>query len=122
MFNPSPPNAFIGSPVRRYLGSNARNTARTATQTFTDSPDFFTFYDAEGSPGTGWDYYGVDGRLDLDSGSIFTFDFRQVRNLEEDAYYAWEVINASGGIAIDGIEQDGDFIPAEFLGIGAFSG
>ncbi|MEM1060271.1 MAG: PEP-CTERM sorting domain-containing protein, partial [Verrucomicrobiota bacterium] len=47
---------------------------------------------------------------------------RQVRNLEEDAYYAWEVINASGGIAIDGIEQDGDFIPAEFLGIGAFSG
>lgn len=92
----------------------------TATVSFISSKLTFSFLNAEGSPGNGWSFLNVANELDLADDVTFHFDFAGVQNLDESKYYDWQVINADGGIAINGEQVDGDFVPAEFTGIDGF--
>ncbi len=80
----------------------------------------FIFSNAEGSPGDGWSFLDVKGELDVEGDVSFHFNFDGVQNLDEAKYYAWQVIEADGGILIDGEQVEGDFVPAEFTGINDF--
>lgn len=81
----------------------------------------FTFTNAEGTPGMGWTFENIPGALDVSSKVTFSFDFTGIQNLNEAKHYAWQVLNADGGISIDGQHVPGDFVNAEFSGIDSFT-
>ena len=118
---PSAPILIDGSDGAVFYGvGEGSRYFLTPTSVLLRTDASFTFVDAEGEPGSGWQFLDIGGELDVAESATFYFDFTDVQSLDEAKYYAWQVIEADGGITIDGEQVDGDFVPAEFTGIDGF--